>query len=53
MLRLLRRTEVGAPWGFAVDANPEELGGLFVAYIVEGSKADTAGLMQGIDCILN
>lgn len=41
------KAEVEAPWGFAVDANPPEVGGLFVAYVVENSKAEKAGLMPG------
>lgn len=36
-----------APWGFAFDSNPREVGGIFVAYVVEGSKAEKAGLVPG------
>ncbi|CDJ58185.1 Pdz domain protein, related, related [Eimeria maxima] len=46
-LPTLMKAEVEAPWGFAVDANPPEVGGIFVAYVVENSKAEKAGLMPG------
>ncbi|CDJ33446.1 Pdz domain protein, related, related [Eimeria mitis] len=46
-LPTLIKAEVEAPWGFAVDANPPEVGGMFVAYVVENSKAEKAGLMPG------
>ncbi|KAL8430973.1 hypothetical protein Efla_003964 [Eimeria flavescens] len=46
-LPTMAQIEVGAPWGLAVEGNPPELGGLFVAYVVEGSKADKAGLARG------
>ncbi|OEH78436.1 PDZ domain containing protein [Cyclospora cayetanensis] len=51
-LPTLLQTTVEAPWGFAVDANPQELGGSYIAYVVEGSKADEAGLMQGDQIVI-
>ncbi|CDJ41693.1 Pdz domain protein, related, related [Eimeria tenella] len=51
-LPTLIKAEVEAPWGFAFDSNPREVGGIFVAYVVEGSKAEKAGLVPGDQIVL-